>query len=138
MDSATPNTLVTNKGVVVLPPEIELNCAVTVVFAVRLKEQVPVPAQVLPLQPAKVLPKAGVAVSVIRAPIGSVSVQLLPQLIASPADRTTVPAPDPTFAIEIVACGVWVNVAATLLAVFIVTVQEGVVPEQAPLHPLNV
>lgn len=131
-----PERLVCNKGVDVEPPELELKRAVTVVLALMVNAQEPLPLQAPPLQPANVLPAAGVALMVAIVPGAIDSVQVLPQLMAPP-DRVTVPVPVPIFAIESVTCGVDVNVAATLLAAFMLTVQDGVLPVHAPLHPLK-
>ena len=67
--------------------------AVTVVFAVMVTEQVPVPVQA-PLQPVKVDPVAGAAVKVTEPPEATDAVQVEPQLILPPA---TVPLPVPDF-----------------------------------------
>ncbi len=98
----------------VRPPALRSNCALTVVLALMLKEHPPVPEQALPLQPAKVLPAAGVAVSVTMEPGGSDSVHVLPQL-SEPPDLITVPDPLPTLAIESSPTGVAVKFAMTLL-----------------------
>jgi hypothetical protein len=57
------------------------NVAVTEVGAVTVTVQVPVPEQPPPLQPAKVEPAAGVAVSVTAVPLGKRIEQDTPQLI---------------------------------------------------------
>jgi hypothetical protein len=72
-----------------------LNVAVTVLVALRVTAQVAVPLQA-PLQPAKIDPEAGLAVSVIDVPTGTASVQSAPH--AMPAGvLVTVPAPVPFF-----------------------------------------
>ena len=116
-----------------VPPELRLNWALTVVFALIVKEQEPVPVQVPPLQPAKVLPAAGLAISVTVDPGANDSVQVAPQLMAPP-DRVTVPVPVPILAIESTPTGFAVNVAMTFLWALMVTVQVPV-PEQSPDHP---
>ena len=100
-----PPILVMRSGLTVLPPEVALKMAVTVLFAFRLNAHVPAPSQVPPLQPTKLLPADGVAVSVAVEPMASDSEQVLPQLMLPP-DRMTIPEPEPTLATERVACGV--------------------------------
>ncbi len=58
-----------------------LNVAVTVVFAVRVTLQVPVPLHPPPLHPAKLEPAAGVAVSVTLVPPAKAAEQVVPQLM---------------------------------------------------------
>src|SRR5207249_10556486 len=69
--------------------------AVTVVAAFRVTEQVPVPVQPPPLQPAKVEPLADVAVSVTKLPPSNVAEQVAPQLIPA-GFEVTVPLPVPS------------------------------------------
>ena len=57
-----------------------VNVAVTVVAAVRVTVQGPMPVQV-PLQPVKTEPGAGVAVSVTSVPLTKLAVQMVPQSI---------------------------------------------------------
>jgi len=118
----------------VVPPELRLNWALTVVLALIVNEQDPVPVQVPPLQPAKVLPAAGVAVSVTVAPGVKDSVQVDPQLRAPP-DRVTVPAPVPIFAMESTPTGGVLKVAVMLLYESTVTVQVPVPEHPAPDQP---
>jgi hypothetical protein len=72
-----------------------LNVAVTVTALFPSTVHGPVPEHV-PLQPAKVEPGAGVAVSVTRVPPGYVPLQALPQLIPEGL-LVTVPLPLPDF-----------------------------------------
>jgi hypothetical protein len=67
--------------------------AVTVVSAVRVTAQAPVPVQGA-LQPAKVEPEAAVAVRVTVVPEASVALQVEPQLMP-PVDELTAPLPVP-------------------------------------------
>jgi len=71
-----------------------VNVAVTVVPAVSVTTHEPLPLQPPPLQPAKVAPLAGVAVSVTVAPVAYGSVQSVPQLMPA-GTLVTVPAPAP-------------------------------------------
>ncbi len=68
--------------------------AVTVVPAVSVVTQGPVPVQPPPVQPVKVEPVAGVAVRVTAVPSGNVAEQVVPQSIP-PGELLTVPAPVP-------------------------------------------
>lgn len=102
-------------------------------FAFREKAQEPVPVQVPPLQPTKVLPEAALAVKDTVEPAGNVSVQVLPQLMAPPV-RVMVPLPVPILAIDSTPVGVAVKLAITLFAAFMVT-EHVPVPEQSPAQP---
>lgn len=117
----------------VRPPAFRLNWALTVVLAFKVNAQEPVPVQVPPFQPTKVLPAAALAVRVTADPGARDSVQVLPQLMAPPV-RVTVPLPVPIFAIDSKPVGVAVKLAITFLAEFMVTVHVPV-PEQSPDHP---
>src|SRR5439155_6091994 len=68
--------------------------AVTVVAALRVTVQVPVPEQPPPLQPVKVEPAAGVAVRVTAVPLAKLTEQVAPQLIPT-GELVTVPLPVP-------------------------------------------
>lgn len=136
VEPALPDKLLCSRGVDVLPPELRLNWALTVVFALTVNEHEPVPVQVSPLHPVNVLPLAGVAVRVTIEPGGSDSVHVLPQLRAPP-DLTTVPLPVPTLAMERTPCGVGTKLAMTFFATFIV-MEHGPFPVQSPLHPEKV
>ena len=111
---------------VVVPPELRLNCALTVVFAFRVNAQEPVPVQVPPLQPTNVLPAAALAVRDTAEPGVKDSVQVLPQLMAPPQPSGCMP--------QFLPVGVGVKLAMTFLAEFMVTVHVPV-PEQSPAHP---
>ena len=96
--------------------------------------QAPVPVQA-PLQPVKVEPVAGVAVSVTAVVYPKVPLQVLPQLMPAGV-LATVPVPVP--AGLTVSVNVWsVKLAVTLWGVVMVTVQ-GPVPVQSPLQPIKV
>jgi hypothetical protein len=97
---------------------------------------VPVPPQPdCPLQPAKVLPLFGVAVSVTCNPVAKLAVQADPQLM--PAGLlTTVPVPLPAF-VTVKLNAVAVNVAVADCAEFIVMVHV-LPPQDCPPHPENV
>ena len=71
-----------------------VNDAVTVVAAETVTTQVPVPEQPPPLQPVKVEPAAGVAVSVTAVPLVKVAEQVAPQMITA-GELVTVPLPVP-------------------------------------------
>src|SRR5439155_10877481 len=68
--------------------------AVTGVAAETVTVQVPVPAQPPPLQPLKVEPAAGAAVSVTAVPLVKLAEQVAPQLIPT-GELVTVPLPVP-------------------------------------------
>src|SRR5437867_1143788 len=80
-----------------------LNVAVTVVAAFKVTEQVPVPKQPPPLQPVKVEPVAGVAVSVTKVPLSNEAEQVTPQSIPGGLE-VTVPLPEPSRVTERVNC----------------------------------
>ena len=71
-----------------------MKVAVTVVAALRVTVQVPVPLQPPPLQPVKVEPAAGAAVSVTAVPLEKLAEQVAPQVIPAGA-LVTVPLPVP-------------------------------------------
>src|SRR5437762_13524278 len=71
-----------------------LKVAVTVVAAESVSTQAPVPEHPPPLQPLKVEPAAGVAVSVTTVPLAKLAEQVAPQLIPAGA-LVTVPLPVP-------------------------------------------
>src|SRR5216117_762484 len=96
------------------PTDWRSNVAMTVVAAVRVTVQAPVPEQPPPLQPVKVEPVAGVAVSVTAVPLVKLAAQVAPQVIPAGA-LVTVPLPVPT--LLTVSAKVWsVNVAVTVVA----------------------
>ncbi len=72
-------------------PELVLNAAETFLSEVIVRLQVLPEAESQPDQPTKADPAAGVAVSVTDVPVGSVALQVAPQLTPFPV---TVPEPD--------------------------------------------
>src|SRR5213596_1955879 len=113
-----------------------LKVAVTVVAAETVTTQVPVPEHPPPLQPLKVEPMAGLAVSVTAVPLVKLAEQVAPQVI--PAGKlVTVPLPVP--AGVTVRVKVWsAKVAVTVVAALRVTVQVPVPEQPPPLQPLKV
>jgi len=108
--------------------------AVTVVAALKVTVQVPVPEQP-PLQPVKIDPAAGAAVSVTPVPLAKLAAQVAPQVM--PAGLlVTVPAPAP--ALETVSVKVGVKVAVTVVAAEIVTTHDPVPEHPPPFQPLKV
>jgi len=92
------------------------NVAVTVVAALSVTVQVPVPEQPPPLQPEKVDPAAGVAVKVIAAPLANDAAHVVPHEIPVGL-LLTVPLPAPV--LETVNVKVGANVTVSLaVAVF--------------------
>src|SRR5438034_1620572 len=115
---------------------MSVNVAVTVVAALRVTVQAPGPEQPPPLQPLKVEPAAGAAVSVTAVPLAKLAAQVAPQVM--PAGLlVTVPAPVP--ALETVSVKVCrVKVAVTMVAALRVTVQAPGPEQPPPLQPLKV
>src|SRR5207247_46702 len=103
--------------------------AVTVVVAFKVTEQVPVPKQPPPLQPVKVEPVAGVAVSVTKVPLSNEAEQVAPQSIPGGLE-VTVSLPVPARITARVTLG-GLKRASTVVAAVRVT-EEGPVPEQPP------
>jgi hypothetical protein len=101
-------------------------------FIVTVHAPVPVHA---PLQPVKVAPAAGVAVSVTAAPAANDAEQVVPQLMPAGA-LVTVPDPAPA-RLTLRAKDCRAKVAVAELAAFIVTVHAPV-PVHAPLQPVKV
>jgi len=112
------------------------NVAVTVVAALTVTVQVPVPAQPPPLQPLKVEPAAGAAVSVTEVPVANAAEQVAPQ--ETPAGAlVTVPLPAPALlTVSVKDCKA--KVAVTEVATLIVTVQVPLPVQPPPLQPLKV
>src|SRR5438034_5478563 len=110
--------------------------AVTVVAALRVTVQAPGPEQPPPLQPLKVEPAAGAAVSVTAVPLVKLAVQVAPQVM--PAGLlVTVPAPVPALeTVSVKACRA--NAAVTMVAALRVTVQAPGPEQPPPLQPLKV
>ena len=71
-----------------------MKIAVTVVAAESVTVQVPAPVQPPPLQPLKVEPAAGAAVSVTAVPLVKLAAQVAPQLMPA-GELVTVPLPAP-------------------------------------------
>src|SRR5207249_5008559 len=114
---------------------MSVNVAVTVVAALRVTVQAPGPEQPPPLQPLKVEPAAGAAVSVTAVPLVKLAAQVAPQVM--PAGLlVTVPAPVP--ALETVSVKVGVKVAVTVVAAETVTTHDPVPEQPPPLQPLKV
>ena len=109
--------------------------AVTDVAALTVTAQVPVPEQPPPLQPVKVEPAAGVAVSVTAVPPANEPEHVVPHEIPAGA-LVMVPLPAPV--LLTVSAKLWsAKVAVTVCAALIVTVQVPV-PVQPPLQPVKV
>ena len=87
--------------------------AVTVVAALKVTVQVPVPVHPPPLQPLKVEPAAGAAVSVTAVPLAKLAEQVTPQVMPVGA-LVTVPAPVPAFETVSAKGGVKVTVKASI------------------------
>src|SRR5438552_2254003 len=110
--------------------------AVTVVAALRVTVQVPVPEQPPPLQPVKVEPAAGVAVSVTAVPLAKLAEQVAPQLIPA-GELVTVPLPVPAgLTVRVNVCTV--KVAVTVVAADRESVEEGVPEHPRPVQPVKV
>src|SRR5207249_4723266 len=110
--------------------------AVTVVLAVSVTLQVPVPKQPPPLQPVKIEPLAGVAVSVTKVPLSNEAEQVAPQLIPA-GFEVTVPRPVPALVTaRVTLCSV--KVAVTVVAAFKVTEQLPVPVQPPPFQPAKV
>src|SRR3989454_6605042 len=102
--------------------------AVTVVAALRVTVQAPVPEQPPPAQPVKVEPAAAVAVSVTAVPLVKLAEQVTPQLIPA-GELVTVPLPAPAgVTVRVKLCRV--KVAVTVVAAETVTTHD-----PAPEHP---
>src|SRR6266550_3954752 len=93
--------------------------------------QAPVPEHPPPLQPVKVEPAAGVAVSVTTVPLAKLAEQVAPQVIPA-GELVTVPLPVPAL------LTVSAKVAVTVVAAKTVTVQAPVPEQPPPLQPLKV
>src|SRR5207249_11056562 len=115
---------------------MSVNVAVTVVAALRVTVQAPGPEQPPPLQPLKVEPAAGAAVSVTAVPLVKLAAQVAPQVM--PAGLlVTVPAPVPALeTVRAKVCGV--DVAVTVVAARKVAEQAAVAEQAPPLQPPEV
>ena len=124
-------------GTVTMTAVGPLNVAVTVVAAVIVTVQVPVPSQGA-LHPVNVEPSAGVAVNVTCVPLAKFAEHVGLQLIPAGA-LVTVPVPVP--ASLTVSAKLLVpppNVAVTDVAAVIVKVHVPLPSQLFPLHPVNV
>src|SRR5207253_8560735 len=110
--------------------------AVTVVAAETVTTHVPVPEQPPPLQPLKVAPTAGVAVSVTAVPLAKLAVHVAPQVIPAGA-LVTVPLPVPALLTVSAKVG-RAKVAVTVVAALRVTVQVSVPEQPPPVQPVKV
>src|SRR5205823_14797810 len=108
----------------------------TALLRSRVMVQVPVPEQPPPVQPVKVEPAAGVAVSVTVVPLAKLAVQVAPQLIPA-GELVTVPLPVPALLTVRATVG-RAKVAVTVVAAPRVTVQVPVPEHPPPLQPLKV
>src|SRR5438094_5200698 len=108
---------------------MSVNVAVTVVAALTATVQAPGPEQPPPLQPLKVEPAAGAAVSVTAVPLAKLAAQVAPQVM--PAGLlVTLPAPAP--ALETVSVKVCREKAAVTVVAEIRVTEEAAGPEQPP------
>jgi len=113
------------------------NVAVTLCAALIVTVQVAVvPVQPPPLQPVNREPAAGAAVRVTAVPLVNEAEHAAPQEMPAGA-LVTVPAPVPDFVIVSAKDGK-VNVAVTVCAALIVTLQVPVPAQPPPLQPVNV
>ena len=111
------------------------NVAVAVVVPLIVNVQVELVPVQAPLHPVNADPGAGVAVNVTGVPSGYNAVQVIPQLIPA-GDDVAVPVPFPVV-VAVKAYSV-ANVAVVDVAeVDMVIRQVGLVPVQAPFHPIN-
>jgi len=106
---------------------------VTVVAAVAVTMQGPVPLHPPPLQPTKVEPVAGIAVKVTTVPLEKLDEQVVPHTMPSGV-LVTLPFPRPTRT-TVRVTGVEVNVAVTVAADVSVTAHEPVPAHSAPDQP---
>src|SRR5262245_57374170 len=110
--------------------------AVTEVAALMVRAQVPVPVQAPPLQPVKVEPAAGVAVSVTAVPLANVEEHVAPHVIPAGA-LVMVPLPAPVLlTVSAKLCSA--KVAVTDCAALIVTLQVPAPVQPPPLQPVKV
>src|SRR5436309_2671942 len=123
-------------GVTVRVKLCRVKVAVTVVAAERVTAQGPVPEHLPPLQPVKVEPAAGVAVSVTAVPLVKLAEQVAPQVIPAGA-LVTVPLPVPAgVTVRVKVCSV--KVAVTVVAPETVTTHVPVPEHPPPLQPVKV
>ena len=113
-----------------------MKVAVTVVAAETVTTHDPVPEHPPPLQPVKVEPAAGVAVSVTAVPLPKLAAHVAPQVMPA-GELVTVPLPVPALVMVRAKVG-RLKVAVTLVAAEIVTVQVPVPVQPPPLQPLKI
>jgi hypothetical protein len=111
------------------------NVAVTDAAAVMEREQGVVVLEQAPVQPAKVLPAAAVAVKVTVVPLGKLALQVPGQLMP-PVELVTEPEPETLTDNRKVGTEM-VKVAVTDRATLMLTV-HALAPVQAPPHPVKV
>src|SRR5881628_2950059 len=108
----------------------------TVVAPLSVTVHGPVPEQPPPLQPVKVEPAAGGAVSVTTVPLPNAAEHVAPQEIPAGA-LVTVPLPAPVLlTVSVKVCTA--KVAVTVVAAVSVTVQVPVPEQPPPLQPAKV
>src|SRR5207247_6746272 len=89
-----------------------------------------------PLQPVKVEPAAGVAVSVTAVPLAKLAVHVAPQVIPA-GELVTVPLPVPAgVTVRVKVCSV--KVAVTVVAAERVSVHDPVPEQPPPVQPVKV
>src|SRR5438034_6773068 len=110
--------------------------AVTVVAAETVITHDPVPVHPPPLQPLKVEPAAGVAVTVTAVPLGKLAEHVAPQVIPA-GELVTVPLPVPALLTVSAKVG-RLKVAVTVVAAESVTVQVPVPRSEPPRVPQEV
>src|SRR5205814_1699813 len=116
--------------------KVGVKVAVTVVAAETVTTHDPVPAQPPPLQPLKVEPAAGAAVSVTAVPLAKLAVHVAPQVIPA-GELLTVPLPVPAgVTVRVKVCSV--KVAVTVVAAERVIVHDPVPEQPPPVQPLKV
>src|SRR5438034_679532 len=113
-----------------------LKVAVTVVAAETVTTQVPVPEHPPPLQPLKVEPVAGLAVSVTAVPLVKLAEQVAPQVIPA-GELVTVPLPVPALLTVSAKLG-RLKVAVTVVAAETVTTHDPAPVHPPPLQPLKI
>ena len=111
-----------------------MNVAVTVVAALKVTVQVPVPEQPPPLQPVKAEPAAGRAMRVTAVPLAKLAEQVAPQSIPVGL-LVTVPVPMPV--VVTLSTKVGVKVAVTVVAAETVSVHGSVPLHPPPLQPVK-
>ena len=135
MCTAFSTVVAATSGLSVKPPVAE-NAAATVVAALSVTVQVPMPEQPPPLQPVKVEPAVVVAVKATGVLPEKPAEQVAPQ--ETPAGLlVTVPAPAPVLeTVNVKDCDV--KVAVTVAAALIPTVHVRLPPQPPPLQPVKV